>query len=38
MDGKERDPDNSFVKMFFKAMKYEKLYLELPENDTDLHR
>ena len=33
-----RNSFNSFVKMFFKAMKYEKLYLELPENGTDLHK
>ena len=38
MDGKGRATDNSFVERFFRTIKYDKIYLELPENGTDLHR
>lgn len=38
MDGKGRATDNSFVERFFRTIKYDKIYLELPENGTDLHK
>ena len=38
MDGKGRATDNSFVERFFRTIKYDKIYLELPENGTELHR
>ena len=38
MDGKGRATDNSFIERFFKTIKHDKIYLELPENGVELHR
>lgn len=38
MDGKGRATDNSFIERFFRTIKHDKIYLELPENGTELHK
>lgn len=38
MDGKGRATDNAYVERFFRTIKYDKLYLEMPNNGTELHR
>ncbi len=37
MDGKGRATDNAFVERFFRTIKYDKIYLEMPETGTLLH-
>ncbi len=38
MDGKGRATDNAFIERFFRTIKYDKLYLEVPETVKELHR
>ena len=38
MDGKRRATDNAFILRFFRTIKYDKIYLEMPENGTELHK
>jgi putative transposase len=38
MDGKGRATDNSFIERFFRTIKHDKIYLELPENGVELHK
>jgi len=38
MDGKGRATDNAFIERFFRTIKYDKLYLEMPETGTQLHK
>lgn len=37
MDGKGRATDNAFIECFWRNIKYEKLYLNAPENGVDLY-
>lgn len=37
MDGKGRATDNAFIECFWRNIKYEKLYLNVPENGVDLY-
>lgn len=37
MDGKGRAIDNAFIERFWRSIKYEKLYLNPPDNGTDLY-
>ncbi len=38
MDGKGRALDNVYIERFWRTIKYDKLYLERPENGMELHR
>ncbi len=38
LDGKGRATDNAFVERFFRTIKYDKLYLEIPETGTQLRK
>lgn len=38
MDGKGRAIDNVFIERFWRTIKYDKRYLECPENGRELHR
>lgn len=38
MDGKGRATDNSFFERFLRTIKHDKIYLDLPENGTELHK
>jgi putative transposase len=38
MDGKGRATDNTFIERFFRTIKHDKIYLELPENGVELHK
>jgi putative transposase len=38
MDGKGRAINNVIVEQFFRTMKYEKLYIEVPEVAADAYR
>lgn len=38
MDGKGRATDNAFIERFWRSIKYEKIYLNPPENGLDLYR
>lgn len=38
MDGKGRATDNAFIERFFRTIKYDKIYLEVPQNGTELHQ
>ena len=38
MDGKGIATDNAFILRFFRTIKYDKIYLEMPENGTVLHK
>jgi len=38
MDGKGRATDNAFIERFFRTIKYDKLYLEMPETGGQLHK
>jgi len=38
MDGKGRATDNVYIERFFRTIKYEKIYLEQPENGNELYR
>jgi len=38
MDGKGRATDNAFIERFFRTIKYDKLYLEMPETGVQLHK
>lgn len=38
MDGKGRATDNAYVERFFRTIKYDKIYLEVPENGYTLHQ
>jgi putative transposase len=38
MDGKGRAIDNVIVERFFRTMKYEKLYIEVPKVAADAYR
>ena len=38
MDGKGRATDNAFIESLWKTAKYEKIYLNPPENGLDLYR
>lgn len=38
MYGKGRATDNSFIERFSRTIKYDKIYLELPENGNDLYK
>lgn len=37
MDGKGRATDNAFIERFFRTIKYDKIFLEMPENGIELH-
>lgn len=37
MDGKGRATDNAFIERFFRTIKYEKIYLHLPEDGEELY-
>ena len=37
MDGKGRATDNAFIERFFRTLKYDKIYLEIPEDGLALH-
>lgn len=37
MDGKGRATDNVYIELFFRTIKYEKIYLEHPESGNELH-
>ena len=37
MDGKGRATDNAFIERFFRTIKYDKLYLVMPETGVQLH-
>lgn len=36
MDGKGRAIDNVYIERFFRTIKYDKIYLERPENGSEL--
>lgn len=38
MDGKGRATDNAFIERFFRTIKYDKIFLEMPENGIELYR
>lgn len=38
MDGKGRALDNIFIERFWRTLKYEKIYQELPSETSDLHQ
>jgi putative transposase len=38
MDGKGRASDNAYIERFFRTIKYDKIYLEMPENGVSLQR
>ena len=38
MDGKGRATDNAFIERFFRTIKYDKIYLEMPENGVSLQK
>jgi len=38
MDGKGRATDNAFIERFFRTIKYDKLYIEIPRNGFELDR
>ena len=38
MDGKGRALDNVYIERFWRTIKYDKLYLERPENGKELHK
>jgi putative transposase len=38
MDGKGRATDNAFIERLWRSVKYEKIYLNPPEDGTELHR
>lgn len=38
MDGKGRATDNAFIERFWRTIKYDKVYLEVPSDGTQLHR
>lgn len=38
MDGKGRATDNAFIERFWRSIKYEKIYLNPPEDGLDLYR
>ena len=38
MDGKGRATDNAFIERFFRTIKYDKIYLEMPENGASLQK
>lgn len=38
MDGKGRATDNAVVERFFRTIKYDKIYLEMPQDGHELHR
>ncbi|MBK9290867.1 MAG: transposase family protein [Bacteroidetes bacterium] len=38
MDGKGRATDNAYVERFFRTIKYEKIYLELPDTGKELNQ
>lgn len=38
MDGKGRAIDNVYIERFFRTIKYEKIYLEMPETGDELYR
>ncbi len=38
MDGKGRATDNAFIERFWRTIKYDKVYLEVPADGTQLHR
>jgi putative transposase len=37
MDGKGRAIDNIFIERFWRSLKYEKIYLEPPDNGLELY-
>jgi len=38
MEGKGRTTYNSFIERFFRIIKHDRIYLELSENGTELHK
>lgn len=38
MDGKGRATDNAFIERLWRSVKYEKIYLHLPRNPTELYQ
>jgi putative transposase len=38
MDGKGRATDNAFIERFFRTIKYDKLYIEVPRNGLEINR
>ncbi|MEX1211394.1 MAG: IS3 family transposase [Balneolaceae bacterium] len=38
MDGKGRATDNAHIERFFRTIKYDKIYLYIPENGQELYR
>jgi len=37
MDGKGRTIDNAFIKRLWRSLKYEKLYIDPPEDGIELY-